>query len=378
MGKFEFTHSLPIAMWDSSWIELHYPGGPFEDWDKVIDELVERGYEAVRIDVAPHLIASDFNGDIQEVFHYDHRGAIGTSLWGRRFSLEINTRESVVEFIKKLQQRNIKIGLATWIKPVRENRNLLIGDTDDFIRIWDETLTYLDENGCLENVIFIDLLNEYPLWHGYRTFTTKYEALADDIEKQDKFYWGVATKALKVLREKWPGYRFLFSQTENYFSNRDLNKDYSLFDALDVHIWMQHNHDLVDSLPYLNEIHAMSTDIHFKEANQKLHEAYFQKEEECKQFMAEHVNRIAELGRKYHIPVGNTEGWGIIMWRDHPYLDWKLIKHAGLVSAQLAADAGYAFICSCNFCHPQHAGIWNDIEWHKKVTDIIRKGKPIY
>ena len=168
MGKFEFTHSLPIAMWDSSWIELHYPGGPFEDWDKVIDELIERGYEAVRIDVAPHLIASDFNGDIQEVFYYDHRGAIGTSLWGRRFSLEINTRKSVVEFIKKLQQRNIKIGLATWI------------------------------------------------------------------------------------------------------------------------------------------------------------------------------------------------------------------KHAGLVSAQLAADAGYAFICSCNFCHPQHAGIWNDIEWHKKVTDIIRKGKPIY
>ena len=376
--KTEFTHALPIVMGDFSWLELHHRGGAFEDWDEVIDGLVERGYEAVRIDVSPHLIAADSQGEVQEVFHFDVLGALGSALWGRCFSVELNVRELTVEFIKELQKRGIKIGLSTWIRPVREKRDELIGDTDDLVRIWDETLKFLKENGCMENVIYVDILNEYPLWHGYKTFNDQYKALENDIEKQDEFYWDVATKVLTKLRQKWPEYRFLFSQTENYFSWRDLNKDYSLFDALDVHVWMTHNHDLADKLTYLGESHTMSTDVHFKETNATLHEEYLKNEEACNRFMLEHINKIAELGRKYHIPVGNTEGWGIINWREHPYLEWDMIKHAGLVSAKMAADAGYAFICSCNFCHPQFPGLWNDIEWHKKITDIIRQGKPRY
>ena len=107
--KAEFTHALPIVMWDFSWLELHHRGGAFEDWDEVIDGLVERGYEAVRIDVSPHLIAADSQGEVQEVFHFDVLGALGSALWGRCFSVELNVRELTVEFIKKLQKRGIKI-----------------------------------------------------------------------------------------------------------------------------------------------------------------------------------------------------------------------------------------------------------------------------
>ena len=57
--KSSFTRSLPIVMWDFSWLERHHRYGSFEDYDRVIDELVDRGYEAVRIDVFPHLIAAD-------------------------------------------------------------------------------------------------------------------------------------------------------------------------------------------------------------------------------------------------------------------------------------------------------------------------------
>lgn len=378
MKKIEFSHTLPIVMWDFTWLEQHYRGGHFENFDEVIDGLVERGYEAVRIDVYPHLIAADQNGNIQDTFHFDHNGAIGSSVWGRCFSIELNVRTLVVEFIKKLQQRGIKIGLSTWIRPVREKRDEQIGDASDFIRIWDETLTFLKENDCLENVIYVDLLNEYPLYHGYKTFSEKFQALKDDREKQDSFYWNVAEQALASLRAKWPEYRFLFSQTENHFSKRDLNKDYSLFDALDVHIWMTHNHDLLNQLPYFYESHCMTTDVHFKETNKKLHDLYFNDEEKYNRFMREHINTVAELGRKYRIPVGNTEGWGIVIWREHPYLEWDFIKHAGLVSAKMAVEAGYAFVCSCNFCHPEFPGIWNDVEWHKKITDIIKQGKPVY
>ena len=50
---------LAIAMWDFSWLERRFPGGGFEDWDRALDELQERGYVAVRIVACPHLIATD-------------------------------------------------------------------------------------------------------------------------------------------------------------------------------------------------------------------------------------------------------------------------------------------------------------------------------
>ena len=375
--KTEFDHALPIAMWDFSWLERHHRGGDFEDYDRVIDELVERGYEAVRIDVFPHLIASDQQGNNRETFNFDCT-RLGFALWGRYFSIEHNVRSEVVTFIHKLQERGLKIGLSSWIGSVREGRHSSIGDVNDFVRIWDETLCFLRENGCLDNVIYVDLMNEFPLWHEYIRFKEKYASFKDSSPEQDEFYWGFATSALTLLKAKWPDLRFLFSQTENHFTYRDLNKDYSLFDALDVHMWMTHNYILVDHVKFLDEVHTMSTDVNFREANRTLHERYYEKEDECIRWMEEHISQAAELGRKYHIPVGNTEGWGVINWGEHPYLRWDMIKHAGLVSAKLAADNGYAFICSCNFCHPHFCGIWDDIAWHREITDIIKRGVPRY
>ena len=48
-----------ITMWDFSWLERRLPGAGYEDWDKVLGELKERGYNAVRIDAYPHLLAEN-------------------------------------------------------------------------------------------------------------------------------------------------------------------------------------------------------------------------------------------------------------------------------------------------------------------------------
>ena len=48
-----------ISMWEFSWIERRWDGAGYEDWDRALDELQERGYNAVRIDPFPHLLATD-------------------------------------------------------------------------------------------------------------------------------------------------------------------------------------------------------------------------------------------------------------------------------------------------------------------------------
>lgn len=45
-------------MWDFSWLERRWPGAGYENWDLALDELCERGYNAVRIDAYPHLLAA--------------------------------------------------------------------------------------------------------------------------------------------------------------------------------------------------------------------------------------------------------------------------------------------------------------------------------
>lgn len=49
-------HPRAITMWEFSWIERRWPGAGYEDWDLALDELVVRGYDAVRIDPFPHLL----------------------------------------------------------------------------------------------------------------------------------------------------------------------------------------------------------------------------------------------------------------------------------------------------------------------------------
>ena len=65
----DIEQPVAIAMWYVSWLWRRYPGGGFEDWDRALDELEERGYNAVRIDAFPHLVARDRDGRSVDVFH---------------------------------------------------------------------------------------------------------------------------------------------------------------------------------------------------------------------------------------------------------------------------------------------------------------------
>jgi len=47
---------LTMAMWDQAFVLRHAPGGSFADYDRVLDETVERGYNTVRLDPMPQWV----------------------------------------------------------------------------------------------------------------------------------------------------------------------------------------------------------------------------------------------------------------------------------------------------------------------------------
>jgi hypothetical protein len=68
------NHPVAIAMWDFSWLLRRHPHGGFENYDRALDELAERGYNAVRIDVFPHLVGLAGHEGVPERFTFGGRG----------------------------------------------------------------------------------------------------------------------------------------------------------------------------------------------------------------------------------------------------------------------------------------------------------------
>lgn len=396
-GIRKITQPLAIAMWDFSWLLRHHPAGEFEDWDRVLDGLAERGYNAIRMDAFPHLVAATPDGKVTEEYYYP-KGDWVPAMWGNTYTMYARPREGLLEFLPKCRARNIRVGLATWFMAYADQ----IQGLDGFVRVWDETLAFLQQHDLLDNTLYVDVLNEYPFFHGFNWLKQKINEVKDSKveevlpagedksganqwqavtakynEVQRSYYKHFITAALQKLSAKWPGLDFFASQTYNFEAPWQ-DMDYSQFAAMDIHYWFMMHEKLNGGTGYWENIHSIGScpnDLGFAQVQKKVQENWNGNKTELVEWMEGNMRTVAEIGKKWNIPYGNTEGWGPINWMDHPALSWDLVKEAGEICARLGAKYGYMFNCSSNFTHPQFGRLWNDVKWHQKVTSIIRGEK---
>lgn len=99
-----------ITMWDFSWLERRWPGAGYENWDQVLNELSERGYNAIRIDAYPHLIAENPTKKwlLKEVWNQQD--------WGSPDMNEVQVQPNLNLFLSKCKERDIKVGLSSWYR----------------------------------------------------------------------------------------------------------------------------------------------------------------------------------------------------------------------------------------------------------------------
>ena len=402
----EIKKPLAITMWDSSWLRRRYAGGGFESFDDALDELVERGYNAVRIDAFPHMIANTPEGTNSERF-LDPTGVshqrYGFAQWGSPWTVYVYPKRDIVDFIKKCEQRNVYVILSTWLKPTIEPRNEWIEGPRDLVRVWDETLQFLGDNDCLNNVIAVDVQNEFPyggcnMWLFNQMERLKYDTVnKTGTVRQTEFYRDYFNTVIKELRKKWSDIPVCTSCTHNFFKE-DKNMDYSEFDWIDVHTWavceeLEKFGSVSDAYKSISEFGDASRlytyegnfystglkripgDINFEKYNLIIQEAWLKNRNFFEEWLEEKISFVAEMGKKYGIPYGCTEGWGTVCWAEHPLLTWDLIKDAGMIAAKLGRKHGYSFNCQSNFCAPQFITLWRDVDYHREITDIIKGEK---
>ncbi|MCU1437277.1 MAG: cellulase, partial [Naasia sp.] len=71
-------------------------------------------------------------------------------------------------------------------------------------------------------------------------------------------------------------------------------------------------------------------------------------------------------------PLVTTECWSIVDYKDWPGLDWGWVKELNERAVTRAAATGrWIGLATSNFCSPQFRGVWRDIDYHRRLTDLI-------
>lgn len=369
---------LAMAMWDFSWLQMHYPGGPFEDWDACLAGLVVRGYNAIRIDCFPQHIAKSPDGHSHDEAFYPKQDW-KPRLWGNQVSRRIRPRDGLMEFLGKCRDHGVKVGLAAWMWPDADRRNERIEGAAELARVWIETLNWVGDNQLMDTVIYADILNEYPLFHGctwlHRTLDTMREPLpAAGIKFNDaqaSYASAYLNEAMDCIRHEFPGLPVFASTTCD--ATHDWRRvDHSQMDVIESHRFLPR---LLPDGPLgetETEFWQMPNDLGFPEMQARCLSVWRVRSVELRTWVEDRVQEGAKLALELGKPLGNTEGWGPVFWNDHPDLDWTVVKEAGEFGVALGLKYGFAFNCTSNFTHPQFPGIWNDIAWHKKMTFQIK------
>lgn len=358
-------NALAITMWDFSWIERNWPGSGFEDIDKALDELVERGYNAVRIDAFPHLIGKDPYKEwtLLPVWYSND--------WGSPYINKITLYPAFPAFLQKCRERKIKAGLSGWYREDEDNTRMEITSPEKMAANWLAVLDLVKKEGLLDTILYVDLCNEWPgdIWAPY--FENEPKGCSWGYwhtEKSMQFM----KRSIELIREQYPDIPLCYSFDGLDFSCYS-KMDLSFMDFVEHHIWMTKLND--------NEFYRMvgqSDNPRFSEEPYHLlvkncMKVYHEKEEYWKKLLISGISSLAENVKSQGLMLATTECWGIIDYKDYPLLPWDWVKELCELGVETALSTKqWMILATSNFAGPQFVGMWHDIEWHRRLTSKIR------
>jgi Sugar-binding cellulase-like len=356
-----------IAMWDFSWLERRWEGGGYEDWAQALDELVERGYDVVRIDAFPHLIDVDPSKSFDLIPVWDQHD------WGSPTAVTVQVQPALNEFIRLAGERGVAVSLSSWFRRDTTDARLLLRTPADLARAWNVTLRGIEAAGLLEHIWFVDLCNEWanPTWAPY-LYDWSDDAKPESLLRTGEVVRAWTAEALAGVRAEFPGLPLCFSFSDQLASWRE--QDVSDFDLIEPHVWMAQdvstgfyaelNYDMRGSSfdPEQYRVLAGGADT-----------LYRSNPDGWKRRLSAAIADMADWSRATGLPLVTTECWAIVNWKDGEGLPWEWVKELCAHGVREAIDQGrWIGMATSNFCGPQYRGMWNDVDWHRHQTDAIK------
>jgi hypothetical protein len=347
-------HPLAITMWDFSWLERRWPGAGYDDWDLALDGLSQRGYDAVRIDAYPHLVAANPNATWELIPCWD------TQDWGSPAKNRVQVQPALNHFIRKCADRKLRVGLSTWFRQDPNQTLMRIHSAEELGRIWKVTLDSIAHDGLLPNILYVDLCNEWPLdvWAPF---------LPEGFKRTSAANTGWMKRAIQVVRNAYPDLDYTFSQTSEFDEWKQ--QDVSMLDFMEPHIWMAQADGYYDEVGYHYERFDPQGYVNLVDNAKRV---YMEKRDHWDRKLVERIKMCAEWSRASGKPLITTECWSLVDYKDWPLLEWDWLKQLCELGVRTAAGTGcWVAIATSNFCGPQFAGMWRDIDWHRQMTNTI-------
>jgi hypothetical protein len=359
---------LTMVMWDQTFLFRHVPGGPFEDYDRVLDEAIERGYNTLRLDPLPQLL--DLSHP-EKVFSWP-KPQVPYLPWGRDRALEAPVAEWLIEFMEKLLRRGLHYTLSAWWSSSSEDGSVVIGNHLQGAELWRKMLDDWKRRFGFEGLVYVDLVNEIPFFlPGFLDRIAKetgvdwFSAPERFTKEQVALLVNELNPAMAMLREAFPELRFTGSC---HGDMRWLDVPVP-FDCLDVHFY-------ADADPAWTERTRFRTYMPrlFKEAS--WHSDFSQRCQQTHRSIAPmlrarqraKVAAFAAWANERGTPLTTSESWASWYYYDSPDLDWGWLLEWAEWSVEDAIEFGMWGWTPHNYCQPQFAN-WKDVRWHRRLTD---------
>jgi hypothetical protein len=372
-------------MWDYSWLTQHYPGGAFADFSKAADELLERGFNTVRIDAFP-LVIGALNSDGESITIPGNPLANwGLSDRDREHAL---VRE-LVDFMRAMKRRGLSVILSSWGQDCKEysDRKLALArNRGGFRQAWERTLDILGSHDLLDHVLYVDLDQEFPYFSPFQNELNELakkpatarsvEAAMEETGQGDqglaRMAWKPAqldyvrtlfTEMFSSFQSRYPGLRFTYSLTSFFKELRSLGL--RMFDVLELHLWI--HSPRFDNRTGFNQL--------TKDRGQRGYKDYARRiaatlETVGPMLVQEMRNQLAfakAWSEEIAAPVVTTEAWGPWWHMDHPDLDWSWLRDWCEQCMTLAAEHKFWGVTPWNYSHPYWKN-WSDVAWYRKVN----------
>ena len=371
-------------MWEFSWLVRR--GGDeaeYADWGRVLDEAAARGYDCLRIDAFPHLVAAGADG---------RRPARHTVLpqkkrfmWGNHAPVTADVGAALVAFVGECRDRGIAVALSTWFRDDARGRRDEVRLPADYARVWAETLALLDGHGLLDAVAWVDLCNEFPMdewaWGAAPAIYGSRRAGNAGLLTRRSQPWTPAMKrtmeqffddGIGPLRARWPGLRYTYSFSA--FRSDDVQTlDVSAFDLAEPHVWASDDEGFLrESLQILPLFLVPGgVRLHARRAAR----LWPERRAAWTEILDRRTDYWAGWAEARGLPLATTEGWGPINYADVPAAggaEWGWVKEICEVGVELAVEKGWRGVSTSNFAQPHFRGMWADVAWHRDLNRLIR------